>query len=76
MKNIKIKRLAKVDVRGDEDFDSIGVVALQLVDVEINFYGAKRIDRMDTHIHADGSQTVIDGNGFLKRGADITNLIG
>jgi hypothetical protein len=76
MKNVSIQRLAKVDVKGDEYFDSIGVVALQMVNVEFNFYGAVRVERLDSQIYADGTQRIIDGNGFIKDGADITNLIG
>ena len=40
----------------------------QLVEIEMYFFGAKRIETFDTIINEDGTQTVIGGDGFIKHG--------
>ena len=70
MKAITITRLQKVETADKRDL-KIGIVAFQLVNVEINFYGKIITDTLDTKIMKDGRQIVIDGNGFIPAGYEL-----
>lgn len=65
-KKITMKKLGKV--AAPEDFQAEGVVAFQLVEFTVDFYGSVVTDTLDTKIMADGSQLVIGGNGFVPGG--------
>ena len=42
-----------------------------MVTITVNYFGKRVEDDFDTKIMADGSQFVIDGNGFIKDGFQI-----
>ena len=71
MQKIKIKRFNKVDAKGK--CDDINIVALQIVEFTVSGIFNDRFI-LDTKIMKDGTQLVIDGNGWVKDGYDITNL--
>lgn len=71
---IQLTKLQTVE-NTDAEFLSQGVLAFQLVKVVINFYGKIIEDVLDTKIMNDGSQIVIDGNGYIKAGTNILKLI-
>lgn len=48
-----------------------GIVAFQLVEYELDFFGSKVNGTVDTKIMEDGRQLVIDGDGFIKEGTEI-----
>ena len=73
MKAITITRLQKVETADKRDL-KIGIVAFQLVNVEINFYGKIITDTLDTKIMKDGRQIVIDGNGYISAGTEIQSI--
>lgn len=67
---IKVKRLNKVEADPKEYND---IIAFQFVEFEINFYGNVSTSTLDTKITKCGKQIVIDGDGFIPAGLDITN---
>ena len=73
MKAITITRLQKVETADKRDL-RVGIIAFQLVNVEINFYGKIITDTLDTKIMKDGRQIVIDGNGYISAGTDIQSF--
>ena len=73
MKAIKITKLQRVETPDKNDL-RIGIVAFQLVNVEINFYGKLITDTLDTKIMKDGRQIVIDGNGYIIAGTEIQSI--
>ena len=56
---------ARIDAPAGEHPD---IVAFQMIDFSINFFGHKETFVLDTKILADGTQQVIDGNGFIPSG--------
>ena len=68
MEKIKIKRLDKVDAEGGRN-----IIAFQIVEFTISDPFNQKFT-LDTKIMKDGSQLVIDGNGWIKSGYDIANL--
>lgn len=70
MTAIRVTKLQKVEVPAEYQKEE-GCVAFQLVKFEYNFYGNLQSAIIDTKIMADGSQIVIDGNGFIKAGYEI-----
>jgi len=73
MKAITITRLQKVETTDKRDLRD-GIIAFQLVNVEINFYGKIITDTLDTKIMKDGRQIVIDGNGYISAGTEIQSI--
>jgi len=73
MKAITITRLQKVETTDKRDLRD-GIIAFQLVNVEINFYGKIITDTLDTKITKDGRQIVIDGNGYISAGTEIQSI--
>jgi len=67
---MKIEKLHRVECT-DEELKTQGIVAFQLVRFGYSFYGQDMTDVLDTKIMQDGSQIVIDGNGFIKAGHPI-----
>lgn len=68
MKEIKIKKLERVEAPKKE-YKSI--IAFQLVEFSINFFGHIESFILDTKIMKNGKQIVIDGNGFIPSGYQI-----
>jgi hypothetical protein len=71
---MKIKRLKLEPVVQKERFKDEGIVAFQMVEFTIDFYGIKEVFTEDTKILKNGKQIVVDGNGFIEGGFEITNL--
>ena len=69
MENIKITKGQMVEA--PEDMKLSGVVAFQLVDFEITYFGSIIKSTHDTKIMNDGRQLVIDGDGFIPCGFEI-----
>lgn len=64
---VEIKKLGKVQApKGD-----FPIVAFETVEFKINFYGKEIVSRLDTKIMQDGSQVVIDGDGFIPHGYQV-----
>ena len=68
MKEIKIKKLEKVEAPKNEYKN---IIAFQLVEFTINFFGHIETFILDTKIMKNGKQLVIDGNGFIPSGHQI-----
>jgi hypothetical protein len=71
MKKIEVKKGVLVK-NTDKKLLKKGIVAFQIVTFIINFYGKEIVDTLDTKIMKDGSQIVIDGNGFIKAGYQLS----
>ena len=67
---IQINKLQKVEIPSSE-LSNDGIVAFQLVEFKYTFYGKEMSDVLDTKIMENGSQIVIDGNGFIKAGYEL-----
>lgn len=48
-----------------------GIVAFQMVEYVIDFFGNEIRNTLDTKIMEDGRQIVIDGDGLIKAGTEI-----
>ena len=71
--NMSIKKFARVE-NTDPDLLADGIVAFQLVEFTYNWFGKEMTDELDTKIMEDGSQYVIDGNGFIPAGTKVNYL--
>lgn len=72
MKNeteITVNKLNRVEAPEAGD----GIVAFQMVEFVINFFGNQVVSVLDTKIMQDGRQFVIDGDGFIKSGYELSN---
>ena len=67
MKKIDIKKLQRVEAPIGE-YENI--IAFQLVEFSINFFGHEETFILDTKITKEG-QFVIDGNGWIKDGYQV-----
>jgi hypothetical protein len=67
MKTITTNKMSQVAAPANNE----GIIAYQLVEFVINFYGSETVDVLDTKIMADGRQIVIEGNGLIKAGYEI-----
>jgi hypothetical protein len=68
MKKIEMKKLDRVEAPKGEYKN---IVAFQMVEFVINFYGNIETFLLDTKILKNGKQLVIDGNGFIPSGYEI-----
>ncbi len=68
MKKIEMKKLDRVEAPKGEYKN---IVAFQMVEFVINFYGNIESFLLDTKILKNGKQLVIDGNGFIPSGYEI-----
>lgn len=73
MKSLVIEKFNKVE-NTDKEFLKKGIVAFQLVKITYSFYGQILTDVFDTKIMSNGDQIIIDGNGFIKGGLNISNI--
>lgn len=71
MKKLNINRLEKVEAPLGE-YENIS--HFQMVEFKINFFGQEDIFVLDTKIDKEGRQFVIDGNGWISDGFEISNL--
>jgi hypothetical protein len=65
MKTVITNKKTRVEAPAGEYED---IVAFQLVEFKINFFGRVESFILDTKIMIDGSQKVIGGNGFISDG--------
>ena len=70
MKNITINKRTRVENQ-DAEMLTAGIVALQMVEFVIDFFGNEVIVQHDTKIMNDGRQFVIDGCGFIAEGFEV-----
>jgi len=70
MKSITTKKFNRVE-NPDQETLSMGIVAFQLVEFTINFFGKVIESTHDTKIMKDGRQFVIGGCGFIKDGFEV-----
>ncbi len=68
---MKITKLERVENTDLEYVKESGIIAFQLVKFEYSFYGSQQSSILDTKIMQDGTQIVVDGNGFIKSGYQI-----
>ena len=68
MKNIEITKLARVEAPAGE-YENI--VAFQMIEYVIDFFGNIINGRLDTKIMTDGRQLVIGGDGYIEDGFEI-----
>lgn len=68
MKRVEIKKLARIEAPAGE-YENI--VAFQMVEYVIDYFGNKITGSLDTKIMSDGSQVVIDGDGYIPAGYEI-----
>ena len=67
---VKIEKLQKTDVPTEFQKEE-GCVSFQKVRIQYEFYGKEMVEIFDTKILPNGSQFIIDGNGFIKSGMQI-----
>ena len=67
MKKIFTNKMNVVE-NTDPDMIAKGVVAFQIVEFVINFFGNEIVTSHDTKIMRDGSQVVIGGCGYIPEG--------
>ena len=67
---MQIKKLQIVEVPAQYQKEE-GCVAFQMIEMTYSFYGKEIVDYLDTKILANGTQRVINGNGFIKDGYAI-----
>ena len=70
MQAITINKLEREEATNPEMIAK-GIVAFQLVEFVINFYGGITKSVLDTKIMQDGRQIVIDGCGFIPEGYEV-----
>jgi hypothetical protein len=69
MKTVTANKMARVEA--PEEFKAEGVVAFQMVNFEINFFGNIFEASHDTKIMENGQQFVIGGCGFIADGYEV-----
>lgn len=67
MKTITFNKKALVNLPEVDD----GIVAFQMVEYVIDFFGNEIRGVLDTKIMEDGRQFIIGGDGFIKDGTEI-----
>ena len=68
MKSVKFQNLGS-QVKADKN--ESGIIAFQMVAYSAVFYGSAVENTFDTKIMEDGSQIIIDGDGFFPSGLKI-----
>ena len=69
MKTITLNKKAKV--QAPKEFKAMGVVAFQVVEFVVNYFGSEIITAHDTKILKNGRQIVIGGCGFIPEGYEV-----
>ena len=69
MKTITANKKAKVEA--PEEFKAKGIIAFQVVEFVINYFGTEIITSHDTKILENGRQLVIGGCGFIQEGFEV-----
>jgi hypothetical protein len=68
---MKITTNFKNRVEAPSDCIKSGIIAFQVVEFTIDYLGAKIVSSHDTKIMEDGSQFVIEGDGFIPSGYQV-----
>ena len=68
MKKVEIKKLARIEAPAGE-YENI--VAFQMIEYVIDFFGNIISGTLDTKVLKDGRQLVIDGDGYIQAGYEI-----
>ena len=68
MRNVEITKLAINEAPAGEYAD---IVAFQMIEYAIDYFGNKITGCLDTKIMRDGRQLVIGGDGFFADGFEI-----
>lgn len=69
MKTITANKKSKVIA--PSEFQSMGIVAFQVVEFVINYFGSEVVTVHDTKIMEDGRQFVIGGCGLISEGCEV-----
>ena len=69
MKTVTANKMAKVEAPAE--FKAEGVVAFQMVNFEINYFGSIIETSHDTKIMEDGRLFVIGGCGYIAEGYEV-----
>lgn len=70
MKKITLSKMNVVE-NTDPDMLAEGIIAFQMVEFVIDFFGNEIVTRHDTKIMQDGSQFVIGGCGYIPEGYQV-----
>lgn len=70
MKTITTNKMTRVE-NTDAEMAAKGVVAFQMVEFVINFFGNEITTTHDTKIMQDGKQIVIGGCGYIPEGYEV-----
>lgn len=70
MKTVTANKMARVE-NTDAELRAEGIVAFQLVNFEINYFGNIVETTHDTKIMEDGRQIVIGGCGYIAEGYEV-----
>lgn len=68
---ITYNKKALVNLPKEEQTNDL--VAVQLVEYTIDFYGTKVTNTLDTRIDKDGRQFFVDGDGFIDAGTELVD---
>lgn len=69
MKQITMNKKAKVSV--PEEFQKDGIVAFQMVEFVVSYFGNEIVTEHDTKIMQNGDQLVIGGCGLIPEGFKV-----
>ena len=68
---IKFNKKELVNLPKEEQTNDL--VAVQLVEYTIDYYGTKVTNTLDTRIDKDGRQFFVDGDGFIDAGTELVD---
>ena len=67
---MRVEKLTKVNVPVEFQKEE-NCVAFQMVKITYSFYGSEMSEMFDTKILTNGTQIIVNGNGFIKDGFQI-----
>lgn len=70
MKSITTNKMARIE-NTDAELAAQGIVAFQMVEFVIDFFGTEITTTHDTKIMQDGKQFVIGGCGYIPDGYEV-----
>ena len=70
MKTITANKMTRVE-NTDAEMAAKGIIAFQMVEFVINFFGNEITTAHDTKIMQDGKQIVIGGCGYIPEGYEV-----
>ena len=75
VRNMKMKKITlnkKGRVEAPVEFKAKGIVAFQVVEFVIDYFGSLVVTHHDTEIRENGKQLVIGGCGFIPHGYEVS----